>query len=286
MKTMKIERIYPNPNQPRKYFDQTSLEELAQSIKENGLIEPIIVTKRGKRYMIIAGERRWRACGIAGIDEILILVKKADNRTVAELALLENLQRKDLNILEEAKAFEGLVNMGMSHEEIARKMGMKGTFRIEWRLSLLNLEQIYQEYAIKGILNPTQAREISRLPKEQQKQVFDKISTGKLNTYEKLRSFVNALLFVKEQESFIPEPTPEDRAVYTKYDQIIKSLVNLIDRSFNRDDLSVLSSILSPAARENVNHIDAIVAQLCKIKKALLQSASNGEALEQSTMTM
>ena len=116
--------------------------------------------------------------------------------------------------------------------------------------------------------------------------VFDEISSGRLNTIEKVKSKVNALLFVREQESFLPEPSPEAKAVNTKYDRMIESIVNFINKSFDREDLTVLSAVLSPAARENVNRIDMIILHLNKIKRALLQSASNREALEQSTMTM
>jgi ParB family transcriptional regulator, chromosome partitioning protein len=286
MKKIRRELIYPNPDQPRKHFDQAALEGLAQSIKENELVEPIIVTKRGKKYMIIAGERRWRACGIAGIESIPVIIKAADDKTVAELSLLENLQREDLNILEEAWAFKGLVDMGMTHEEIARKMGMKQIWRIQERLNILKLMPVFQEYTLKSIITPSQAQELSRLPKDEQGIVFDKISSGKLNSYEKLRSFVNAMLFVKEQESFLPDPSPVGRAVNTKYDRMIESIEHFIDRSFNRDDLTVLSAVLSPAARANIDRIDMIILHLNKIKKALLQSASNREAMEQSTMTL
>ena len=139
MDTMKHERIYPNPGQPRKFFDKSKLEELAQSIKENGLMEPIIVVPRGERYMIIAGERRWRACKLAGLEDVPVRILEADEQTVAELSLLENLQREDLSIVEEAQAYQGLIEMGLTQEEIARKMGIKQAWRIQERLNLLKL---------------------------------------------------------------------------------------------------------------------------------------------------
>jgi ParB family chromosome partitioning protein len=284
METMKHDQIYPNPGQPRKHFDQGKLEELAQSIAVNGLLEPVIVVKRGKKYMIIAGERRWRACGIAGIEQIPVRILKADDQTVAELALLENLQREDLSVVEEARAYEGLVNMGLSHEEIARKMGLRQSWRIQERLNILKLSPVFQEYTMKGILTPSQAQELSRLPKVDQGTVFDKIAAGKLDTYNKLRAMVNATLFVQEQESFLPEPTPQEREINTKYDRMIESIVTFINRAFNRDDLTVLSSVLSPEARQNIERIDLIIIHLNKIKRALLQSDSTREAMEQSPL--
>jgi uncharacterized protein (DUF2267 family) len=176
--------------------------------------------------------------------------------------------------------------MGLSHEEIARKMGIKQVWRIQERLNILKLTRVFQDYTLKGILSPSQAQELSRLPKDMQGIVFDKISSGKADTYNKLRALVNAMLFVQEQESFLPEPTPEERKINTKYDRMIESIINFINQSFNRDDLSVLSAVLSPAAAQNIDRIDLIILHLNKIKRALLQSDSTREALEQSTMTM
>jgi len=285
MKTIKHDRIYPNPNQPRKHFHPGKLEELAQSIRSCGLMEPIVVVKKGDLFMIIAGERRWRACSLADVSDIPVRVMEADDKTVAELSLLENLQREDLNVIEEAMAYQGLIGMGLSQEEIARKMGISQTWRIQERLNLLKLERVFQEYTVKGILSPSQAQELSRLPKDKQGILFDRISAGKAGTYNKLRSLVNAMLFVQEQESFLPEPTPQEREVNTKYDRMIEQIINFINRCFNRDDMSVLSAVLTPAAKMNIERIDMIIQHLNKIKRALLQSDSTREVLEQTTMT-
>ncbi|MDD5234480.1 MAG: ParB/RepB/Spo0J family partition protein [Syntrophales bacterium] len=284
MKTVKHDQIYPNPDQPRKSFNSGKLEELAQSIKACGLMEPIVCVKKGKRFMIVAGERRWRACLIAGLLNIPVRIIKANKQKIAELALLENIQREDLNIIEEANAYRSLVDIGLSVEEIAGKMGMKYTFRIEWRLSLLNLEKVYQDYTVKGILTPTQAREMSRLPKEKQGILFDMISAGKAKTQNKLTATVNAMLYTQEQESFLPEPLPVEREVNSKYDRMIESIVSFINQAFNRDDLSVLSAVLTPAAHVNIERIDLIIFHLNKIKRALLQADSRREVLEQTTI--
>ncbi len=286
METIKYDLLYPNRNQPRKTFHPGKLAELAQSISASGLMEPLVVVKRGKRYMIVAGERRWRACGMAGLTDIPVRIIEADDQKVAELALLENLQREDLNILEEAMAYQGLLEMGVTQEEIALKMGISQPWRIQERLNLLKLEKVFQEYTVKGILTPSQAQEMSRLPEDKQNIVFDRISSGKADTYNKLRSLVNAMIFVKEQESFLPEPTPREREVNTKYDRMIEQIVAFINRCFNRDDMTVLSAVLSPAAKTNIERIDMIILHLNKIKRALLQADSTREVLEQSTMTM
>ena len=286
MKTIQHDLIYPNPNQPRKSFYPDKLKELVQSIKTCGLMEPIVVVRRDKKYMIIAGERRWRACAIAGVSDVPARIIKADDQKIAVLSLLENIQREDLNIIEEAMAYQGLIDMGLTRQEIARKMGMEYTFRIDWRLSLLNLEKIYQEYTVKGILNSTQAREMSRLPKDKQGILFDKISSGKVKTQNEVTSLVNAMLYTQEQGSFLPEPTPQEREVNTKYDRMIENIIWFINRCFNRDDLSVLSAVLSPAAKVNIDRIELIIIHLNKIKKALMQADSKREVMEQTAIAV
>lgn len=286
MDTIDLKLLYPNPNQPRKTFHPGKLAELAQSIKVSGLMEPLVIVRRGEKYMIVAGERRWRACTIAGVSDVPVRIIDADEQKVAELALLENLQREDLNILEEAMGYQGLLDMGLSREEIANKMGISQPWRIQERLNLLKLEKVFQEYTVKGILTPSQAQELSRLPIDKQGVVFDRISSGKADTYNKLRSLVNAIIFVKEQESFLPDPTPQEREVNTKYDRMIENIVKFINRCFNRDDMTVLSAVLSPAAKTNIERIDMIILHLNQIKRALLQADSTREVLEQSSMRM
>jgi ParB/RepB/Spo0J family partition protein len=284
MKTISHDQIYPNPDQPRKHFDQAKLEDLAQSITMNGLLEPIIIVKREDKYMIIAGERRWRACGIAGIKKVPVRILEADDQTVAELSLLENLQREDLSIVEEARAYQGLIDMGMSQEELAAKMGIKQPWRIQERLNILKLTPVFQDYTMKGILSPSQAQELSRLPKELQGTVFDKIASGQAGTYSKLRSLVNAVLFAQEQTSFLPEPTGEERNTFSKYDRMMERIVSMLHQSFDREDLSVLSKVLSSSVPQNIERIDMIILHLNKIKKALLQADSNREVFEQTTI--
>jgi len=285
METIARDLIYPNPDQPRKVFHPGKLEELALSIKTSGLMEPLVVVQRGDRYMIVAGERRWRACGLAGLEEIPARIIEADAQRVAELSLLENLQREDLNIIEEAMAYQGLIDMGLSQEDIAAKMGIKQAWRIQERLNLLKLTPVFQDYVVKGILSPSQAQEMSRLPEDKQGLVFDRISAGKAETYNELRSLVNAMLCVTEQTSFFEEPTPKQREVNNKYDRMIENIVSFLNRSFDREDLSVLAAVLTPAARANIEKIDLIIWHLNKIRRALLQADSTREVIQQTTLS-
>ncbi len=122
---VRLSDIEPNRNQPRKRFDKEKLDELAISIKEHGIISPLIVTELEKgRYKIIAGERRWRAARIAGITEVPVIVKEYTDKEIMEIALIENLQREDLNIIEVAKGYKQLIeDFSLTQEQLAERMG-------------------------------------------------------------------------------------------------------------------------------------------------------------------
>ncbi len=157
--TVNINDIEPNRNQPRKEFDEEALNELAGSIERYGLIQPIVVrpTLDG-RYTIIAGERRWRACRIAGLNEVPIIVKETDDRTLMELALIENLQREDLNPVEEALGYRSLIDeFELTQEEVAERMG-KSRSAVTNALRLLGLEKDELEALRQGKISAGHAR--------------------------------------------------------------------------------------------------------------------------------
>lgn len=150
LKNLKITEVEPNRDQARKKFDQEALEELAQSIKEYGLIQPIVVTKKDGYYSIVAGERRWRASKIAGLTEIPAIIREDDEKVNSEISLIENMQREDLNPVEKAMGIKVLMdNYGMSQEEVAKKLG-KGRSTIANWTRVLNLEPRVLEMAKEG----------------------------------------------------------------------------------------------------------------------------------------
>lgn len=150
LKNLKIIEVEPNREQPRKRFDQEALEELASSIKEYGLIQPIVVTKKDGYYSIIAGERRWRASKIAGLKEIPAIIREDNEKINSEIALIENMQREDLNPVEKAMGIKTLIdNYGMSQEEVAKKLG-KGRSTVANWVRVLNLEPRVLEMAKDG----------------------------------------------------------------------------------------------------------------------------------------
>ena len=153
LKNLKILEVEPNREQPRKNFNQESLEELAESIKEYGLIQPIIVTKKDGYYSIIAGERRWRASKLAGLEEIPAIIREDDERKNKEIALIENIQREDLNPYEKALGIKNLIDTyDMTQEEIAKKLG-KGRSTIANYIRILNLDPRVIELAKEGKLS-------------------------------------------------------------------------------------------------------------------------------------
>lgn len=150
LKKLKITEVEPNRDQPRKRFDQEALEELAQSIKEYGLIQPIVVTQKDGYYSIIAGERRWRASKLAGLKEIPAIIREDNEKVNSEIALIENMQREDLNPIEKAIGIKTLMDTyQMSQEEVAKKLG-KGRSTVANWIRVLNLEPRVLEMAKEG----------------------------------------------------------------------------------------------------------------------------------------
>jgi len=150
LKNLKVTEVEPNRNQVRKNFDKEALEELAESIKEYGLIQPIVVTKKDNYYSIVAGERRWRASKIAGLKEIPAIIREDDEKVNAEISLIENMQREDLNPIEKATGIKTLMdNYGMSQDEIAKKLGKARSTIINWT-RVLNLDPRVLEMVKEG----------------------------------------------------------------------------------------------------------------------------------------
>lgn len=155
---LELDMIFPNPDQPRKSFDEDKLTDLAESIKEHGVLQPIIVAPRGEKYMIIAGERRYRASGRAGLKTIPALIRELDDEKIMELALIENVQRDDLTPIEEARAYEILqTKFGYTQERLAERMG-KSRSAIANITRLLALPEDVQQMVQEGKLTTGHVR--------------------------------------------------------------------------------------------------------------------------------
>jgi len=218
-----IEKIRPNRNQPRKHFAAEKLEELAASIREKGIIQPIIVTRVDDGYEIIAGERRWRAVQKAGLHEIPVVIREATPDAVMELALIENIQRQDLNAIEEAQAYRSLVeHLSISQEDVARRVGKNRT-TVTNSLRLLKLPDDIQRDIVEERLSMGHARALLAL------------ESGEL--IEKARhEILYRQLSVRSTEDLVrrlkinPHPTPAKRM--QQPDLLMSSLEEQLQKRF------------------------------------------------------
>ncbi len=202
LKNLKITEVEPNREQPRKNFNQEALEELAESIKEYGLIQPIIVTQKDGYYSIIAGERRWRACKLAGLTEIPAIVREDDERKNNEIALIENIQREDLNPFEKAMGIKNLMTTyDFTQEEIAKKLG-KSRSAIANTVRILNLEPRVLEMAKEGKLTEGHCRALLSItdPEKQYLTAVDMIERGAtVRELEQRNKKINKKVVSKEE---------------------------------------------------------------------------------------
>ena len=181
LKLIRISDIQKNPYQPRKEFSKEKIQELAQSIKENGLIQPIIVRQSPViGYEILAGERRYRASIEAGLSEVPVIIKKLSDQDMMVHSIIENLQREDLNPIEEAKAYQSLIDKGYTHSDIAEKMGKSRPY-ITNLVRLLTLPDFILTEVETGKLSQAHARLLIQLPLKEQKNLLNRIQKEDLS---------------------------------------------------------------------------------------------------------
>ncbi|WP_247922305.1 ParB/RepB/Spo0J family partition protein [Streptococcus sp. oral taxon 431] len=207
LKLIRISDIQKNPYQPRKEFSKEKIEELAQSIKENGLIQPIIVRQSPViGYEILAGERRYRASIAAGLTEVPVIIKKLSDQDMMVHSIIENLQREDLNPIEEAKAYQSLIEKGYTHAEIAAKMGKSRPY-ITNLVRLLTLPDFILNEVEAGKLSQAHARLLIQLPLKEQKNLLNRIQKEDLSVrqVEDLLKEEKNKKKSKEKDHFIKE---------------------------------------------------------------------------------
>lgn len=204
-----INKIYTNPNQPRKTFDKESLNELAESIRIHGLIQPIVVNEMPDGYMIIAGERRFRACKICGLKEIDAVVKNYSNKQIAEIAIIENLQREDLNPVEMAKGIKKLMDeYGLTQEKVAERLG-KSRSAIANSLRILTLYPEVIDLIEKGKISFGHAKILAAVTDYATQLILaKKIAKDKL-TVRDLEKEVDAILGNKKKKKVAKLPSEE-----------------------------------------------------------------------------
>ena len=220
-KLLKISLIQANPSQPRKRFSDEELKELSESIKQFGVIQPLLVKKQGPIYEIIAGERRFRAAKLAGLAEVPVLIRNYDEKLSKEVAIIENIQREDLNAVEEALAYQSLISeYDLSQEELAERLSKKRT-TITNSLRLLKLEEEILNYIREGKLKEGHGRALLSIPEGKQRLALAK-------------ECVEKKLSVREVEKRSQEQTPQKKkkkSIPKQMASIFKDLENRIGES-------------------------------------------------------
>ena len=224
-----ISLIEPNPNQPRKTFDKDKIQELAESIKEHGLIQPIIVKKVGENYQIIAGERRWRACTDLGLDKIPAIVRDLDNKSQTEMALIENIQREDLNPIDEAIAYDLLIQRyDLTQEELSKVVG-KSRVYVTNILRLLKLSEFVKKMIIEGKISQGHGKILIGLTENRQNQLINKVIKEKLSVRE-LEKIVKNL----KKQSKEKKKKPDKEAYVLNLEEELQSALNTEIKIKNR----------------------------------------------------
>ena len=219
---VKINEVVPNRDQPRKDFDEDALMELADSIKQFGILQPLIVQKKKNYYEIIAGERRWRAAKLAGLKEVPIIVKEYTNQEIVEISLIENIQRENLNPIEEAMAFKRLLEeFNLKQDEVAERVSKSRT-AVTNSMRLLKLSERVQQMIVDDMISTGHARALLAIDdEEQQYMLANKIFDEKLSVRE-TEKLVKAL---KNPKKDIKKTKQEHTFVYTNLEEHMKNII-------------------------------------------------------------
>lgn len=180
LRELPISEILANPHQPRGRTDEDKLKELAASIREHGVVQPVVVRPLGDRFELVAGERRWRAAQLAGLSVVPAVVRSLNERQALEIALVENLQREDLNPIEQARAFEQLMGLGVTQEQLAARLGLSRP-AVANTVRLLQLAKEIQAMVEEGALSAGHARTVAGLPQGEQLRYAREMSARGLN---------------------------------------------------------------------------------------------------------
>lgn len=235
-----IADIDPNPLQPRSQFDQTRIGELAESIKANGIIQPLIVRRHGERFQLVAGERRLRAARVAGLPQVPVVIQDFADDQLLQLALIENIQREDLNPIETAQAFERLANdLNLTHEEIAHRTGKDRT-TITNLLRLLRLPESIQLLLAERRLHMGHARAILGVPNEEQQVEIANRAAAHGQSVRDVERIVRRL--TDERADSTSEDKPQDpnvKAAVGQLQEILGTKVRIVEKSEQRGRIEI-----------------------------------------------
>jgi len=230
LRQISVDAIVANPHQPRQALDPIALQELSDSIREHGLIQPLIVTEQGQRYQLIAGERRWRAARLAGLTRVPALVKDATSQQMLELALVENIQRADLTPLEKASAYRQLMeDFGLTQAQVAQRVG-KSRAAVANCVRLLHLPQQVKEGLAAGQISEGHARALLGLPDaETQRRALRRVIQRGLNVRQ-AEELVRRWTAPAPERKLEPERSPETEALERAFSEALGTRVRLVRR--------------------------------------------------------
>ncbi len=236
-----ITDIEPNREQPRRNFNEDSLQELAESIKQYGVVQPLIVQKKENHYELIAGERRWRAARICGLKQVPVIVKNYTDKEILEIALIENIQREDLNPIEEAHAYQRLISeYGMKQDEVAERVA-KSRVAVTNSIRLLKLGDNVQQMLVEELISSGHARALlSITDKEKQSELATKVLDEKLSVRE-TEKLVKSTLNGKDKEK--KKKNEVEDLVYKDLEEKVKSVlgtkVKIVRKNKNKGTISL-----------------------------------------------
>lgn len=234
-----VSMIEPNPLQPRKTFEEDSLLELAESIKNFGVLQPILVIKKEKTYEIITGERRWRAAKLAGLKEMPVMIKHLSEKELAEISLIENIQREDLNIMEEAGAYKRLLEeFALTHDELAARIGKSRT-AITNTLRLLALSPAVQKMTADGMISMGHARCLLAIPDEQQQAEIGMMIFDKQLSVRETENYIKSLTKPAKPAPEAGKLSPEMKEVERRMAEHFGSKVTLTARKNNSGKIEI-----------------------------------------------
>lgn len=275
-----VDDIIPNRFQPREVFDEKALQELAASIKEHGVIQPIIVRKINDKYEIIAGERRYKASIMAGLNKIPAIIRNLDDKESSKVALLENLQRKDLSAIEEARTYQKILDLdNMTQEELGKTMG-KSQAAVANKLRLLALPDEVQEALLNNKISERHARSLLNVSdKEKQIELLNKIIENKM-TVRDLENEIKALNGDHHEPTLIIEEPPQ-----AKESNIFSSLSNMNPEPIkeNNSDLLVTSNVQNDTS-SNFRFIPTFDEEETKADPEKENSSANFDFLANTTI--
>lgn len=259
LREVPVTDILPNPHQPRGALDEAKLEELAASIREHGVVQPVVVRPLGDRFELVAGERRWRAAQRAGLATVPAVVRSINERQALEIALVENLQREDLNPIEQARAFSQLMDLGLTQEQLAERLGLSRP-AIANTVRLLQLAADVQRLITEGTLSAGHARTLVGLSEGEQRRFANEMVTRGLNVRqaeELARGEAARGAATRAAGSKEAPRDPELEAVVARLREFLGSEVEVtrrgrggrvVIRYFSAEDLERLLDILLTAA--------------------------------------